>query len=320
MSGRAATGLSEVGAAERPRRVLIIHNPVSGRPGAHLLVRGLTSSLRRLGHDVDLQLTRGVGDATAHATQAVREHYPLVVAAGGDGTVNEVLQPLVGTAVSLGVLPIGTVNLWARETGVPADPEALAALLDRGPFQWVDVGQADSRYFLLMAGLGFDAAVVAGLNIALKRRFGRASYAVAAARLAPFYRGSRIRLSLDGQEERMTALLVLVSNTRRYGGNWQAIPHAVADDGLLDVLVIRGERLWAGVPQMGALFGDPRRRQAVFQKRAAEVVVEAEGMLPMQVDGDGAGGQSAIRIVAVPRALRVLVAENPYGLFGAPHE
>ncbi|MGH2346175.1 MAG: diacylglycerol/lipid kinase family protein, partial [Chloroflexota bacterium] len=273
--------------------------------------------LRKLDRQVEVELTRGVGHATALAAQAVRERYPLVVAAGGDGTLNEVLQPLVGTGVGLGVLALGTVNLWARETCAPANPEALAELLDRGPFRWVDVGQAGSRYFLLMAGLGFDAAVVAGLSTALKRRLGRAAYALAAARLAPFYRGSRIRLRLDGHEERMTALLVLVSNTRRYGGNWQAIPHAVADDGLLDVLVIRGERFWTGVPQVGALLGGARRRHAVFQKRAAEIVVEAERMLPMQVDGDGAGLPAATRIVTVPRALRVLVAENPYGLFGA---
>ncbi len=124
-------------------------------------------------------------------------------------------------------MPVGTVNLWAAETVPQVIRPAIAALLDGRHTRKVDVGQAGSRYFLLMAGLGFDAAVVATVSGPLKQRIGRASYGVAAAKLAPFYRGTRICLRLDGREERMTALQVLIGNTRRYAGSWQPSPAAV---------------------------------------------------------------------------------------------
>ncbi len=312
--------MSRTGAVGRPDKALIIHNPVSGRKGAHGLVSDLAASLRRLGCEVRVAPTQRAGEATALAAQAVLDRYPLVIAAGGDGTVNEVLQSLVGTDVALGVLPVGTVNLWAAESGMPSDPAALAAQLDRGASRLIDVGRADSRYFLLMAGLGFDATVVANVSVPLKRRIGRASYAVAAARLAPSYRGARIRLCLDGREERMTALQVLIGNTRRYAGNWQPSPDALADDGLLDVMVITGERFWAGVPQLGSLLpGGTRLGQPVFRRKAAEIVIESNPLLPMQLDGDSSA-MAATRIVVIRRALKVVVAGNARGLFGAADE
>lgn len=301
------------------RRAVIIHNPISGRPQGHQVVGGVAARLRRLGWQVEVAMTQQRGDGTRLAAQAVREGFPLVVAAGGDGTVNEVMQPLVGTRTALGVLPVGTVNLWAAETMTPADPEALATLLARCRTRWVDVGRIGDRYFLLMVSLGFDAAVVSVVNLELKRRFGRLSYALVAGNLAPTYRGTPITLRLDGRERRMTVLVLLVGNTRRYGGRWQPIPQAIADDGLFDVLAVRGERVWSGLPQMGALLGGGRWRRGLFQARAAEIEVESEVVVPVQMDGDAAGG-TPVRITALARALRVVVGENRHGLFGAPDE
>ncbi|MGH2412073.1 MAG: diacylglycerol/lipid kinase family protein, partial [Chloroflexota bacterium] len=247
-------------------------------------------------------------------------HYPLVVAAGGEGTINEVLQPLVGTRLTLGVLPGATFNLWAAETGIPSHPAALAALLDRRSERWVDVGQIGSRYFLLMASVGFDAAVVAAVSGRLKQRFGRFSYAVAASNLALGYRGTPIRLRLDGHETRMNVLVLRIGKTRRYAGNWQPIRQAIADDGALDVLAIRGDRLWSGIPQVGTLLrAASGERRALFRSRASEIEIESEVPVPVQMDGDAAGSTPA-RIIAVTRALRVVVGGNGGGLFGAHDE
>lgn len=307
-------------ASERPRRVMIIHNPVSGRAWTHRLVGDVAVRLRRRGWTVEVAPTRRGGDATILAREAARDQFPLVVAAGGDGTVNEVLQPLVGTGVALGVLPVGTVNLWAAETGITSDPAGLAALFDRRSERWVDVGRMGSRYFLLMASVGFDAAVVTAVSERLKQRYGRLSYALAAGSLARGYRGMPVRLRLDGREVTMNVLVLLIGNTRRYAGNWQPIPHAIADDGALDVLAIRGDRVWSGIPQLGALLRGARgERSALFQGRAAEIEIEADGPIPVQMDGDAAGSTPA-RFVVAPRALRVVVGRNSDGLFGVDHE
>ena len=305
---------------ERPRRALIIHNPVSGRARSHRLVGDVASRLRGRGWTIDVATTRRGGDATSLALRAVRDHYPLVVAAGGDGTINEVLQPLVGTRVTLGVLPVGTVNLWAAEAGIPSSPAALAVLLDRRSERLVDVGQIGSRYFLLMASVGFDAAVVAAVSGPLKQRFGRFSYAVAAGNLALGYRGTRIRLRLDGRETQMNILMLLIGNTRRYAGNWQPIRQAIADDGALDVLAIRGNHMWSGIPQVGSLFrASANQWPALFRSRASEIEIESEVPIPVQMDGDAAGSTPA-RVIAVRRALRVVVGGNGGGLFGADDE
>ncbi|HEY8287413.1 MAG TPA: diacylglycerol kinase family protein [Chloroflexota bacterium] len=305
---------------ERPRRALIVHNPVSGRASSHRLVGEVASRLRRRGWTVEVAPTQRGGDATAIALEAVRDRYPLVVAAGGDGTINEVLQPLVGSGVTLGVLPVGTVNLWASETETPSDPGRLAALLDRRSERWVDVGQIGSRYFLLMASVGFDAAVVAAVSGRLKKRFGRFSYAMAASNVALGYRGTPIRLRLDGRETRMNILVLLIGNTRRYAGNWRPIRQAIADDGALDVLAIRGDRLWAGIPQVGTLLRAASVEPgALFRSRASDIEIESEAPIPVQMDGDVAGSTPA-RIIAVTRALRVVVGGNGGGLFGAHDE
>ena len=118
----------------------------------------------------------------------------------------------------------------------------------------------------------------------------------------------------------MNVLMVLIGNTRRYAGNWQPIRQAVADDGALDVLAIRGNRVWAGIPQVGALFRpSATERPALFRGRAREIEIESEVPIPVQMDGDAAGSTPA-RVIAVPRALRVVVGEYAGSLFGAKSE
>lgn len=272
--------------------------------------------MRDAGWQMEVASTAYRGHATALAAQAVAERHDLVVAAGGDGTINEVIQALAGTETALGVLPIGTVNIWAAETGIPRDPDRLAALLDRGPARRIDVGRAGARYFLLMAGVGFDAAVVRGLAVGLKRRIGRWAYAVAMAGLARRYMGTPIALRLDGVELRRDALMVVIGNTRRYAGSFRLTPHALVDDGRLDVCIVPGTVLLRSAAQVGAvLTGAPILRRALEYRRAATIEIEAAQPLPVQLDGDFSGF-TPLAVQVAPAALRVVVPrQRPYGLF-----
>lgn len=300
------------------RHVLIINNPASGRPGAHRAVSRVAIGMRAAGWRVDIEATTHRGHATILAAQATLAGIPLVVAAGGDGTVNEVLQALVGTGTALGVVPVGTVNLWAAEAGIPFDTDGLVALLSGSSHRLVDVGLAGSRHFLLMAGLGFDAAVVQAVPAALKRRLGRWAYAVAGVEIAGRYAGTPVRLRLDGREVRCTLLMMVVGNTRRYAGSFRATPHAVADDGQLDVCIIRGEHPYCSLPQLGAgLTGLSLLRHSVMRARAAQIEVLPESGLPMQIDGDFAG-LAPMYISVRPRSLLVAAPnDRRNGLFGA---
>jgi YegS/Rv2252/BmrU family lipid kinase len=293
--------------------MLIVHNPAAGRQHPHPLVERVAAGLSRNGHEVDLAVTLCAGDATRLAAEAVAASYDMVVAAGGDGTVNEVLQALVGTDTALGVLPIGTVNVWAGESGLRGRALRLIELLGAGHSRAIDVGIAGSRYFMLMASIGLDAEVVRTVEPGLKRRLGRWAYAVSLTSVARNYLGTPATLYLDDRHVQTRLLMLVVGNTRRYAGHFQATPRAVADDGQLDVLAIQGERAWRNLPKASALIAPaPILRRHMVVGRARTIRVVTQTPLPVQVDGDFVG-RTPLTIRVVPRALRVVVRDGQRG-------
>jgi YegS/Rv2252/BmrU family lipid kinase len=290
-------------------RVVVIANPTSGQ--AEALASQLADALaiwRRHGWLVDLVHTRASGDATQIAARAAAAGVDLVIAAGGDGTLNETLNGLVGSDTALAPLPIGTVNVWARELALPRDIRALAELLPSLPRYRVDVGRAGTRWFLLMAGIGFDAAVVAGLQAHDKRRLGILAYAMRAFAIARQYRGVRVRMVLDGRVIRRWALMIVLGNTPLYGGVMQLTERARVGDGILDVCIIRGSSIIGLARAAGAALLlrrasiDPRMEHL----RAREITIEARRPLPVQVDGDLLG-ETPMQFTVADRALTVLM-------------
>lgn len=287
----------------------MIANPTSGQ--AEALAGQLTDALaiwRRHGWLVDLVHTRASGDATQIAARAAAAGVDLVIAAGGDGTLNEALNGLVGSDTALAPLPIGTVNVWARELALPRDIRALAELLPSLPRYRVDVGRAGTRWFLLMAGIGFDAAVVAGLQAHDKRRLGILAYAMRAFAIARQYRGVRVRMVLDGRVIRRWALMIVLGNTPLYGGVMQLTEHARVGDGVLDVCIIRGSSIIDLARAAGAALLlrrasiDPRMEHL----RARDITIETRRPLPVQVDGDLLG-ETPMQFTVADRALTVLM-------------
>src|SRR5204862_2762992 len=128
--------------------------------------------LRDYGWNVELRLTQGAGDARRLAREAVEQHIDVVIAAGGDGTINEVIQELAGSETALGVLPFGTVNVWARETNIPLDNTSACAVLLHGETRRIDLGKVNDRYFLLMVGIGLDAVIAQAVEKKPIKRLG----------------------------------------------------------------------------------------------------------------------------------------------------
>src|SRR5262245_10310864 len=161
-------------AAPGPERVAtLIVNP---RAGDQTFSRGIdrvVATAAELGWQIHVAETRAAGDATRLAADAVQAGHPIVLAGGGDGTLNEVIQPLAGTATAVGAVPLGTVNVWVRELGISLDPVEATRQLLLGQVRQIDLGRVNERYFLLMAGLGFDAVAVHAIEGTVqKRRFG----------------------------------------------------------------------------------------------------------------------------------------------------
>lgn len=225
-------------------RALIVLNPFAGQAAA---LRQNVEAARDVwlahGWTVDVETTHQAGDGARLAREAALRGYDVVAAAGGDGTINEVINGLAGTRTALAALPVGTVNVWVRELGLPLEPRAAAEVLLQARRRRIDLGRAGDRYFLLMAGIGFDAAVVNEVRSDEKRRLGALAYVVRAFALALRYRGRRARIALDGRVIRGRVLLVVIGNSQLYGGVFKITARACIDDGLLDVCVIKGDNL-----------------------------------------------------------------------------
>src|SRR2546423_15204609 len=173
------------------------------------------------------------------ARQAVIQHANVVIAAGGDGPINEVIQELAGSETALGVLPTGTINVWARDTNIPLDYAGAREVLVHGKMRRIDLGHVNGRYFLLMAGIGLDGEVTLAIEKKPLKRLGAVAYLLVGAWLGLGYESFRVYMTINGRLVKKHALQVVIGNTQLYGGAIKYTWQAKCDDGLLDICVLR---------------------------------------------------------------------------------
>ena len=296
---------------------VIIANPKSGSfpRNAHRLNETLTF-LRRQGWKAELWLTKAPGHARQLTHEAVQQKADLVIAAGGDGTINEIIQELAGSETALGVLPTGPVNVWAREMGIPLEIASARDVLVNGQTRRVDLGRAKGRYFLLMAGVGLDGELTRAVERKPLKSWGILGYILMGLWLGPGYRGFRAHLYLNGRRIRTNALEIIIGNTQFLGGFFKSTPRARCDDGLLDVCLVYKRNLFGHV---GVLWDFFRHREPprlwVRYITCTSVRVRTFQPVAVQLDGDPAGDTPVIFSVA-PSALKVVVPQKtPVGIF-----
>ncbi|RRR69894.1 MAG: diacylglycerol kinase family lipid kinase [Candidatus Viridilinea halotolerans] len=289
-------------------RTMLVFNPAAGQ--AEALERDLALAVevwRSAGWQVELAPTRSAGDGTRLGRLAVDQGFDLVVAAGGDGTLNEVLNGLAGSRTALAPLPLGTMNVWARELHLPLQPRVAAEAILKWHPRRIDLGRAGERYFLLMAGIGFDAAITADVRSDEKRRLGALAYVLRGILQTLRIRGARTRLVIDGRSLRSRVLMVVIGNTQLYGGLVKITHRAIIDDGLLDVAVFKGEN---GLNVIGRLIAILRRRYSddpdIDYYRARSITISSRPRLPVQVDGDSIG-MTPMTFEVAPGALWALL-------------
>ena len=270
-------------------RACLIINPKSGRGGVDL--SAALTVLQAHGWEVAVRRKLHGGHATELAREAVRDGYNVVVDCGGDGTLNEIVEGVVGTDAAIGTLPGGTANLWAHETGIARDLGVAALQLVSAERRRVDVGQVTvngkhKQHFVLMAGLGIDGAILTHLSKTLKNRIGKLAYAPALVRALPALRAVPVRVEMDGLHWQGQVSQVIAGNTRRYASFTRITPDAYADDGLLDICLISARGPISAARQLTTLALRQRPSAASAQTyRAANVTLTAPVVLPLQVDG-----------------------------------
>ncbi len=284
----------------------IIYNPRSGflarRPGVLTLVREFVATR---GLDATVVPTERRHHATELAHAAIADGCGLVVAFGGDGTMNEIAQALLGTGTILGLLPCGSGNGLARHLGIPLRPEAALELLLRGHPRLIDAGFADGRPFFVAAGLGFEGEMAQRFNRLVHR--GLPGYIRTGALGWWGYAPQEHVITHDGARHTMRALTLAVANCNQYGNNARIAPRAQLDDGLLDLVAVPPVSLLNAAPLLLRLFnGTLDRRADVLQLRGACFTVELPAPGPMHTDGESHDAGARVEFTVRPRCLHVL--------------
>lgn len=275
--------------------------PVEGRRRAERASEILAASGER--GDVFVTTRRGHGRELAAA--AARGGVRLVIAWGGDGTINEVGSALAFGSVSLGIVPSGSGNGLARELGVARRPErAIREALGAVP-RAIDVGEIGGRLFFSIAGIGFDAHVAACFDRESSGRRGFSTYARVAARELWRYRCGTYRVA---DLERRHVLLIAIANSAQFGNGARIAPAARVDDGWLDLVIFEERSRLATILALPRLFvGGLDRTAGVSMQRIARTSIESDRAIRFHVDGEPVEGPVRLEVRVLPSALRVAV-------------
>ncbi|MDH4233432.1 MAG: diacylglycerol kinase family lipid kinase [Nitrospirota bacterium] len=274
--------------------IVLISNPAA-RSASINKFDSASAFLQEKGFHVKLLLTEKSGDATHLAEEAVKEKPYAIVAAGGDGTINEVMNGMVKSDVPLALLPLGTTNVLAKELGIPEEmTAALTAAISKSP-RAVSLGRIElnsdtdsaySRYFCLMAGIGFDGKTVSEVNPAIKRKSGKAAYILSGLKNLLHYAPNQLFYHIDGKE--FTGFASVTGKSSRYGGNFKITPDADLADPVLYTCIFQGRKRSDLIRYVyrtvtGSLF---KEKDIIYLKSNS---VEVHGSAHIQIDGDYIG-------------------------------
>lgn len=302
-------------------KILVILNPAARGDRA----KSLIDSIRNLSIRAVVRVTAAAGDAEAMAERGVEQGFRTIVAAGGDGTVNEVVNGIGTADVALGILPVGTMNVFALELGIPMNNLRRAwEVIERGHERAVDLAMGNGEYFVQLAGVGLDAEVVRQTTPDFKRALGPVSYVVSLAQVAA---GRPPVLTVtDAAGHKRTGCFVLVGNGRFYGGPLVLFRDAALDDGLLDVVIFKNQSHWDVMRYVHAiLFQAHPELHDVEYFQTPRLRVESDADVPVELDGEITGSvpvefrlaKRRLRVLAPPKKARKKSARKSSGSRGA---
>lgn len=281
---------------------IVILNPTAGSP-EH--IRSWQERVKSLAGDCPVRITSHSGEAEALARRAVEEGFTRIVAAGGDGTVSQVANGLAGSDATLGVLPMGSVNVFAMELGLPVlNLQRCWDLIEDTNVRLVDLPSANGKHFVQLAGVGLDAQVVKETSLAFKRSFGPLSYLISAAQIAA---RQPPRLFIESEHSPVKeGSFVLIGNGRLYGGPFPFFKHALIDDGLFDVVVFTRLGYLEIIKYLqDVVFSSDIKVPEIEYFQTRQLRITSEQDVPLELDGELAGN-CPVDFQIRARALRVL--------------
>ena len=274
------------------KRARIIYNPTSGREAFKKHLPEVLKKLENAGYETSCHATTGPEDATKAARIAVERKYDLVVAAGGDGTINEVVNGLaeLDFRPKLGIIPVGTTNDFARALHIPRDIEAAADIIAKGDTIPVDIGRMNDKYFINIAGGGRLTELTYEVPSKLKTMIGQLAYYLKGIEMLPSIKATSVKIEYDGKLFEGEAMLFLVGLTNSVGGFEKLAPGASINDGLFSLLILKKANLAdfirvATLAIRGEHINDPN----VIYASANHIKITSEEKVQLNLDGEFGG-------------------------------
>lgn len=294
------------------KKILVIKNPTSSNGSKSKRVDRVVEILKQKSCQVDVYETRAPGDAIAFLL-TYTEPVDVVVAAGGDGTINEVVNGLKHRQIPLAIIPAGTTNVLAKELALPKKPALLADIIINGLPKPVYLGCLNERRFTMMVGVGYDAWVVNNVNLNIKKRFGKLAYVISMLKEVFRYGEQSFQAEIDGRQVSVGSMII--TQGRYYAGSFVLSRQADLSHPYLQAVVISTENKWKFLLSTFALpFGLMESMPTVQSIAAKEIKIKCKPgddtdstLAVLQVDGDPAGKMPAV-IKIEEQAISILVA------------
>ncbi|MEZ2337417.1 diacylglycerol kinase family protein [Mucilaginibacter sp. RCC_168] len=287
------------------RKALFIINPISGGKKKDGVPDLIDQNIDKAVFDATVVFSDGVSHARIIALEAVGK-YDMIVAVGGDGTVNEIASAIVGSGTALGIVPYGSGNGLARFLGIPMNPNQAIRALVKGHVESIDSGTVNGQPFFNMAGMGFDAHISEVFSHGKKRGF--VSYIKSSIEEISTYDEQQYHIEIDGKVYERKAFMLSIANSSQYGNNAHISPKASVQDGLLDICLIRKFPLWR-FPEMGIRMLTKTSESTSYVEiiRGKQINVTRQTKGPIHLDGEPQVMGTAIHISIVPSSLKVIV-------------
>ena len=290
-------------------KAIVNANPVGGRSRRKFAFAEVMTRLQQRGMTASLAETTHAGHATEIARRAVSEGVELVVVCGGDGTLREVTEGMLGSDATMLPLAAGTTNVIAAGLGLRGDPLLIIDQLEALEVRSIDVGLCANRPFLMQASAGIDAVVMTEVRQEMKQRFGLLAVAMTGLRCWLRYGFPEIRVSVDGVEHRCRGAIVM--SFPFYAGLFRLSPHARADDGQMEILLFTGRgRAAAAGFAIDLALGRHLQRRDVKIFNVTRMQFLAPDNLPLQIDGEGFWPAWPVEVSLSPLRLRVLCSPD----------
>ena len=291
-------------------KIRFILNPVSGKH--HTDIESMARCIQLNFPGADMRLTKAAGHATELAREAAAENFDVVVAIGGDGTINETARGLVHTKTALAVVPRGSGNGFARELGMPLLLEEAVMRLQRGRISPCDAGYANGELFLNVAGVGLEAEIAwQFMEHGKTGARGKWPYFKLGAKTVFSYKPPMWDIQADGEHDLIAPLTLVFANGKQYGSNFKIAPRANLGDGLLDMVAVQDAPKWQLALSLPGFFWEPWKLFSVKTTRPVKhVILTQDGQFPYHIDGEPRLANGKLEISVEPHALNVLFPEK----------